>query len=137
MHSTHIQRSRGPLQCGMVSSPILLTSQGPAKQFKTICRSPFPISRLSFTWPAPCPTWRWVVGPPHPGPVQRSHCSVLHRRLGGKLNREIVSFRLCVRSPGLVVEWKFGSNVRVCTFPFPFWPSRFSFFPSGIRVRPK
>ena len=70
------------------------------------------------------------------------------------LNREIVSFRSCVRTRGLVAEWNWISNsvgwhfpfslwarvsrgaspfwawVVLGAFPFPFWARELSLFPS-------
>ena len=53
--------------------------------------------------------------------------SRIHRRLGGESNWEIVSFRLCVRTRGLVVEWNFASNVRERLSLFPLCPGAFPF----------
>ena len=52
---------------------------------------------------------------------------------GGDTNREIVSFRLCVRTRGLVVEWNFASNVRAHLSLFPFLTGAFPF--SLLRVQ--
>ena len=59
-----------------------------------------------------------------------------NRRLGGRAqrpNREIVSFRSCVRAV-LDVRWECPSNLTLRVFPFPFWPREA--FPFPLRTPP-
>ena len=46
---------------------------------------------------------------------------------GGESNWEIVSFRSCVRTRGLVVEWNFSENERACLSLFPLCAGAFPF----------
>ena len=60
------------------------------------------------------------------------------RRLGGgaqRPNREIVSFRSCVRA--VIVKWKWASNVIRGFFLFPFGLGRLSLFPWDPPPPPK
>ena len=53
---------------------------------------------------------------------------------GGESNWEIVSFRSCVRTRGLVVEWNLASNVTARLSLFPFRRGSLSLFPSESTV---
>ena len=56
----------------------------------------------------------WVVKQLH---VRRVEYKIHKLELeGGEINREMVSFRSCLSMRGLVVEWKFASNVRPSLF---------------------
>ena len=49
---------------------------------------------------------------------------------GGETNREIVSWRACVRARGLDALSNPGEKVICCLSLFPFWPAWLSLFPS-------
>ena len=47
------------------------------------------------------------------------------------LNREIVLFRSCMRTRGLVAKWNWISKGVAVLFPFLFGPAELSLFPFG------